>query len=288
MNAMMIEEIKKELERKVSEGTTVEFVTVAKNNGIERQGFTIRIPGAVIFPTIYVEEQLDLVRNGFMTPEDVADYVLETAEENKASESMNNAIENLSKQMILENVQYQLVNKETNWSELDQTTHKDFLDLTAIYRVMLDNNSSFVVRNSLMWKFDISFEELDEAARQNTEDVGFLVRSMASVIAELHDIPEEMLADNPMLMMSNKRGALGAAIMLYPEYFKKVANAWEDDLYILPSSIHELIALPASKMEAEELRFMVKEVNDNEVALEERLSYNVYRYDRETGELRVA
>lgn len=60
------------------------------------------------------------------------------------------------------------------------------------------------------------------------------------------------------------------------------------DFYILPSSIHELLAVPVSTAEIEELRQMVKEVNDNEVAPEEILGYEVYRYNRETGEVEVA
>lgn len=40
--------------------------------------------------------------------------------------------------------------------------------------------------------------------------------------------------------------------------------------------------------EIEKLRQMVKEVNDNEVAPEEILGYEVYRYNRETGEVEVA
>ena len=49
-----------------------------------------------------------------------------------------------------------------------------------------------------------------------------------------------------------------------------------------------LLAVPVSTAEIEELRQMVKEVNDNEVAPEEILGYEVYRYNRETGEVEVA
>lgn len=60
------------------------------------------------------------------------------------------------------------------------------------------------------------------------------------------------------------------------------------DFYIIPSSIHELIAVPVLAQGLEELREMVKEVNDNQLAPEEILGYEVYRYNRETGEVEVA
>ena len=72
----------------------------------------------------------------------------------------------------------------------------------------------------------------------------------------------------------------------YPEW--DAAQKMNGDFYILPSSIHELLAVPVSTAEIEELRQMVKEVNDNEVAPEEILGYEVYRYNRETGEVEVA
>ena len=49
-----------------------------------------------------------------------------------------------------------------------------------------------------------------------------------------------------------------------------------------------LIAVPVLAQGLEELREMVKEVNDNQLAPEEILGYEVYRYNRETGEVEVA
>ena len=53
------------------------------------------------------------------------------------------------------------------------------------------------------------------------------------------------------------------------------------DYYILPSSVHEVIVLPASKKnnEAVNLVQMVKEINVTEVAPEEKLSDEVYFFD---------
>ena len=76
--------------------------------------------------------------------------------------------------------------------------------------------------------------------------------------------------------------------MLYKEYLEIVAERMNGDFYILPSSIHELLAVPVSNTGLEQLREMVKEVNDNVVAPEEILGYEVYRYNRETGEVEVA
>lgn len=48
----------------------------------------------------------------------------------------------------------------------------------------------------------------------------------------------------------------------------------------MPSSIHEVLVVPASSMNATDLKQMVREVNDTEVSEQEILGYSVYRYNR--------
>lgn len=68
----------------------------------------------------------------------------------------------------------------------------------------------------------------------------------------------------------------------------ELAERLGNDLYILPSSIHEVLLLPVSMGTPEELAGIVKEVNRTLVLPEERLSDSVYRYDRESGKVRIA
>ena len=57
-------------------------------------------------------------------------------------------------------------------------------------------------------------------------------------------------------------------------------------LIILPSSVHEVILVPDDGITGKEFYTdMVKEVNDAQVEPEERLSYNVYYYDRVLGKV---
>ena len=69
--------------------------------------------------------------------------------------------------------------------------------------------------------------------------------------------------------------------MLYPDIIKDFSTAVDSDIYILPSSIHELILLPARGDEnCEELKSMVRDINETQVEREEVLSDSVYYYDR--------
>ena len=71
----------------------------------------------------------------------------------------------------------------------------------------------------------------------------------------------------------------GAVNMIYEEYLKKLYKMFKGSFFILPSSVHEVILVPEWQMEAEELKKMVVEVNENELDYMEVLSDNVYHYD---------
>jgi hypothetical protein len=103
---------------------------------------------------------------------------------------------------------------------------------------------------------------------------------------------EEMLAvlledikrkkDSDMYVISNTKGINGASCLLYPDLIKKLADELDSDLYILPSSIHEIIAVKANKeMIKSSFREMVFDVNRTQVPEEDILSDNVYFYSRE-------
>lgn len=74
------------------------------------------------------------------------------------------------------------------------------------------------------------------------------------------------------------------------EIMERVAGFFKSDFWILPSSVHEVLLLPAGQFgeDAQGLAGLVKEVNDTHLAPEEILSYHVYRYTRLTGEITVA
>ena len=66
-----------------------------------------------------------------------------------------------------------------------------------------------------------------------------------------------------------------------------ISKKCDSDLYLLPSSIHEFLALPANSLEPEALEKMVKQVNRTEVATEEVLSDTVYFYDRKKKKVSI-
>ena len=78
----------------------------------------------------------------------------------------------------------------------------------------------------------------------------------------------------------------GATTILYDGWLGAFAEKNQADVYILPSSIHELILILDDKeMGAERLQEMVKEVNRTQVENDEVLSDSIYYYCRENQEI---
>ena len=88
--------------------------------------------------------------------------------------------------------------------------------------------------------------------------------------------------------MYKRQGINGAVSMLYEDKLYALAQQSGTDLYILPSSTHEVIALPASMESPEKLAQMVYDINMSQVALGERLSNQVYYYDKDLRKLSLA
>ena len=259
----MIEAIVKELVGAVKEiagsGYSVTAQETTKNNGVKMLGIEIRKPEETVVPRLYVDGIVDRVEDGFMTVEDAAKKVFETYQNSETPEIEMNVEKWIDRKFILDHVEYQLVNAERNAEKLKDIPGKKIADLVAIYRVVIslddDEMKSYVLTNANLARSEISIEEPDG--------------------------PQ-------MYVLTNARKFCGANIMLYKEYLEIAAEKMNGDFYIIPSSIHELIAVPVLAQGLEWLREMVQEVNDNQLAPEEILGYEVYRYNRETGEVEVA
>lgn len=91
---------------------------------------------------------------------------------------------------------------------------------------------------------------------------------------------EEEFSSN-MFILSNENGFYGAGCIFYPGILAQAAEVLRDDVWILPSSIHETILIPAGMSDDRDLlSAMVRDINKNYVALDEVLSDEVFFYDK--------
>ena len=203
-----------------------------------------------------------------------------------------------------EKIVFQLINTEQNKDMLAHVPHREWKDLSIIYRwvIAVDDRGvqSTVVRDNLAKQLGMTEADLFKCAVENTRRIlPPVVKSMNDVIrdmfisdgmpVEMADMMiEEMPADRMMWIISNEKGINGAGSMLYEDVLHKLAMQLESDLYLLPSSVHECIAVSVDMGDPYELAEMVNEINMSQVSLEERLSNQVYHYDKDARRLTLA
>lgn len=254
-----------------------------------------------ISPTIFINDMYEHYKQFGdlqLTLQTVGDAMLSSMERGeKVQQGLN--FDNPEEKIV-----FQLINTEQNKDMLAHLPHREWKDLSIIYRLVSnvdkDGIESVVVQDGLAEKLGLTEEQLFKCAVENTRRIfPPTVRSMNDVIKEIFladgmpvEIADMMLAevpaDNMMYVISNNKGINGAISMLYEDQLHTLAEQLGSDLYILPSSVHETIAVSAEMGNPEELAQMVTEINMDQVSLQERLSNQVYHYDKDLRVLTMA
>ena len=76
-------------------------------------------------------------------------------------------------------------------------------------------------------------------------------------------------------------------MLVVPGVMEMIREKIGPDFVILPSSIHECLIVK-KLADIDEYRTMVREVNNTQVDPQDRLSDNVYYYDYNTNEIKIA
>ncbi len=110
--------------------------------------------------------------------------------------------------------------------------------------------------------------------------------SMAEMMAGL-GAPDGLGAPQ-LYVATNVTKAYGASVILDITMLKKMADTVGGDVFILPSSIHEVLFLKADSEDAEDLARMVYTINRTEVMEREVLCDHVLIFRAEEEKLEVA
>lgn len=302
-----LQTIQKEVRQQIGVDYQVKLNSVIKNNDQNLDVITI-VGMNNISPNIYLNSYYEEFSSG----KDTASIVQDIISIFNGNKNLKSAINILNYNLVSNQITYMLVNFKENKERLKKLPHKVINDLAKIYCIVVkqDNQgiSSITVTNDLMKKWGVNINTIDYVAYENTP---FLfpktIRSMKDIIKdmifeklpitvqqgiEVEEVSQQDLDyfsenmfsnENEMYVLSNSIGINGASALLYPEVLHNFAIEHKSNFYILPSSIHEVILLPdVNKLSKKELRQMVIDINNSEVAPDEVLSNEIYYFDMES------
>lgn len=273
-------------------GTRLQLIPLEKNNGIIMDGLSVRKEGKRVAPMIYLDSYYREYLDG-RSLRGICDQILECCEDSDFEEHFDVDFFR-EPERVRPTVAYRLINYEKNRELLQEIPHLPFLDLAVIFYSLLTDtpvgHATVLIRNSHLELWGKNTSWLYEAAKENTEKLlPKRLVSMEDMIYELSEGKQEAeYAGVPMYVLTNSRKSFGAACLLYDGVLGECFRRLEESYYLIPSSVHEVILIPASAVgDSRELCALVQEMNRTQVRSTEVLSDTVYLYSEETRRLEM-
>ena len=290
-----VEEIIENMQKRVPENYLVQVQNICKNNDLKLTGLTIGDQNLNIYPTIYLEEFYKKYEEG-VSFETITDIIWNTYCQNAPKGNWDTS-RFIEWRNVKDIICPKIINYGANRELLNSVPYRKVCDLAVVYYAVVDicenGVASILLRNEHLKLWGKTEADLYELALENYRRIFSITsRNLDDIILELMNCKEDISFDEntivPMIVVTNNKKLNGAAAILFPDELQKIADKIGADLYILPSSVHEIILLSTDNtMTVDELKETVRFVNSNELRQEEVLSDNVYLFDRHNPSIEI-
>ncbi len=312
---MTFKEFQEYIEAHILEGWKedykVELRKIRKNNGVELCGMFIRKEGDLTAPAIYLEDYYPWHLKGERTEKIIEK--IRKAYDWMVPQLPSGQLNVSHFECVRDRIVYRLVNYEKNKEILEECPYLRLHDLALTFRWVAHSDeigiSTALITNKELDAWGVTMHDILLAAKDNTErlfppcvmEIAEVFQKIAEKRAQsrmasgMRSIMESGMESFPeftpdsdieMYIMTNEQGVNGAGVILYDDYLKNFAREHDEDFYILPSSIHEMILVPAGNIDSPSGFFeMVRDVNETVVSLGDILSDSVYYYDRKENRI---
>lgn len=291
---MNYDEFTERLKQEIQAGFAVQinFIEGVVNKTNEMlESLTIRFDNQMVAPTFYPQKLYADYKNGVPFSK-IADFV-------SASLLMESPqVPELTIENAEKSISFSLVNKEKNQELLKGCPYKEVHDMAAIPRWHISDEASFIVNNNMMQHLKMTKEEVLDIAQRNTESESYFCKSMDEIIKDMMiedglpvELADEMfpIGQSPFYVISNQNRLDGSCVILSDSFMQKTAEQLgAEELYVLPSSRHEMIVLNTANVDdSTKLKSMVMDVSSNPdlIKAEDFLSNSIYKYNAHTHSL---
>lgn len=293
------------IERGFYRDPDVNIRKVVKDNGKELYGLSITEAGAknAVCPTIYLEDFFPKYKEGDSL-DVIAGAICVEYEKHRVPQSMQNIGSEIadmlcSKEYIKDHIYPRLCSLQSNpeWAAtMPHRLHGDLMEICYIEVDVFGKEGFVKVNNEAVkaigadedWLFEqahVNMKKKNPAYAVGMRDM-LMILSVGGGFDQLDTfdrVPD--LEPGEMMALVTKNKDFGAVAVLDTELISEISERY-GDLYLLPSSIHEFLAVPQAGYDVAFLRQMVRDINRTEVAPEEVLSDEIY--EMRQGKLVIA
>lgn len=262
---------------------------VVKNNSVELDGICLHKHGEHLSPTVYLNSFYEQYLEGRPLKSilgEIVSVLNNDVPKLEVPASLYDDYEAVKPQII-----FRLVNYEKNKEQLKDCPYLPFCDLAITFRWLVHADTygiaSSLITNRELELWNVTVEELYKVASRNTQKLfPQYIQPMQDLLAEylredeMQDIYNSNSDSFQIYILTNKNRINGSTCMIYDHVLADFAEGQGCDIYILPSSIHEVLLIPARYgMEEHALLELVHDANRTVVNVTDILSDSIYRYN---------
>lgn len=305
------------LSRENFDARSTEIKKIIKNNDVEFNALIVKDERNNVVPAIY----LDSFYRDYLNGRDlynIVDSIFCLYKNSLGNLDFDvNSFKNFD--LVKDSIVFKLIFKKTNRESLKTLVHIDFLDLAIVFMCFFKDDGGKISQIQInndhlkLWQTDAASlftlaakntGRLLPASIKNMDDIikdiiydeinagnfapGVVMEDFEDKYGSPREAADGILSDineirhtMPMYVLTNSKKINGAACIIYENVLKNFAESIGSDLFILPSSVHEVILIPYDeKIEKSSLNKMVREVNRSELNACDVLSDHVYVYKR--------
>ena len=276
-------------------GVIVDLQEVTKVN-LSLEGLTIRKQGENIAPTIYLNQYFNQFNDG-RAMDDIVRDIIRVYENNQPENIMNvfKTEDFYDFDKMKEKIVLKVINTERNLDLLEQVPHLDMegLGLSVVFYVSLmtgEQSAGILIKNEHLKLWEKTVSDLLTVAEINTNRMhAFTIKSMNEVLSGMFGFEEDLIPEDvpALYVLTDENKTFGATQLYLKDKIREFAEKNNCDVYILPSSVHELLLLRADfpNLEPSYLKKMVCEVNATEVSDEDFLCDGAYKFELGTDKI---
>lgn len=293
-------EVRNIIHEEMDDAISISLNKVVKTNDEVLHGITLKMLDKNCMPTFYFEDFYEAYEEG--------DDIKEMAKAivGISCEAYLNVPDFATFSLEFENVRdhllVQLLDADLNEERLKQMVYKPVGNgFVMVAYIAIKSSSEGYMRTAVTKDMAESYgydeDEVMDTAFSNTiarfepifaSLIGFNKKGVISPEDNLLDKNLKINADPQLYILTNSSFNDGACTFFYPFVAERIGEILGDNYYVLPSSLHEVIIVPANmNLEVKTMQRMVSDANSTVVDKRDILSEKVLFYNREKNILRV-
>lgn len=289
------------------EDVEISETEVVKANDCRLYGVSVRFEDMMAGANVYMDDLFEEYQKGADFDEQIEEFVRRCEYALDVPPPLLAQSEDMEFEEVKSRLTLKLLDVRNNLSYMNGKPYIDVGNGLALIAVIncersITSEWAISVTNDLLDIMDVDKETLLTEAMKNTQELEpaelvslteFFMRTVqmgersTNLLEE--EMPDEIRESNGAYCLSNRSKCQGAAALFYPGVMDRISEVISSGYYVIPSSIHELIIVPDnSRVKAEDLACLLDEGNRSVVEREDILSYNIFHYDRDKSQLRIA